>query len=88
PALVSDIPGNREWLANSPAGWLFPDGDDQAVTEGILRAYRRRTELQPVGTAARALAEKRANWPENFKCLLAAYELAQELVRSPIKVNA
>ncbi|MHB1447622.1 MAG: glycosyltransferase [Bellilinea sp.] len=88
PALVSDIPGNREWLANSPAGWLFPDGDDQAVTDGILRAYRRRTELQPVRTAARALAEKRANWPENFKRLLAAYELAQELVQSPIKVNA
>ena len=88
PALVSDIPGNREWLANSPAGWLFPDGDDQAVTDGILRAYRRRTELQPVRAAARTLAEKRANWPENFKRLLAAYELAQELVRSPIKVNA
>ncbi|MFA5835645.1 MAG: glycosyltransferase [Bellilinea sp.] len=88
PALVSDIPGNREWLANSPAGWLFPDGDDQAVTDGILRAYRRRTELQPVRAAARALAEKRANWPVNFKRLLAAYELAQELVQSPIKVNA
>jgi len=87
PALVSDIPGNREWLANSPAGWLFPDGDDQSVTDGILRAYKRRTELQPVRTAARALAEKRANWQENFKRLLAAYELAQNLVRSPIKVN-
>ena len=87
PALVSDIPGNREWLANSPAGWLFPDGDDQAVTDGILRAYRRRIELQPVRTAARALAEQRANWPENFKRLLAAYELAQELVRSPNKVK-
>lgn len=87
PALVSDIPGNREWLANSPAGWLFPDGNDQAVTDGILRAYRRRIELQPVRTAARALAEQRANWPENFKRLLAAYELAQELVRSPNKVK-
>ena len=88
PALVSDIPGNREWLANSPAGWIFPDGDDQAVTDGILKAYRRRTELQPVRNAARALAEKHANWPENFKRLLAAYELAQSLVQSPIKVKA
>ncbi|MHB8856612.1 MAG: glycosyltransferase [Bellilinea sp.] len=87
PALVSDIPGNREWLANSPAGWLFPDGDDQAITDGVLRAYRHRIELQPVRTAARALAEKRANWPENFKRLLAAYELAQELVRFPNKVK-
>ncbi len=79
PALVSDIPGNREWLADSGAGWLFPDGDDQALTERILNAYQRRGELQPVRLAARALAEKRANWPVNFKRLLFAYEKAQEL---------
>jgi len=78
PALVSDIPGNREWLADSGAGWLFPDGDDQAVTKGILNAYQRRSELQPMRLAARALAEKRANWPVNFKRLLHAYEMAQE----------
>jgi glycosyltransferase involved in cell wall biosynthesis len=88
PALVSDIPGNREWLANSPAGWIFPDGDDQAVTDGIIKAYQHRTELQPMRNAARALAEKHANWPENFKRLLAAYELAQGLVQTPIKVKA
>lgn len=88
PALVSDIPGNREWLADCPAGWLFPDGDDQAVTDAILETYRRRTELQPMRNAARTLAEKRANWPENFKRLLAAYELAQGLVQTPIKVKA
>lgn len=82
PALVSDIPGNREWLADSGAGWLFPDGDDQALTEGILRAYDHRSELQPVCLAARALAEERANWPINFKRLLKAYDLAREITRN------
>jgi glycosyltransferase involved in cell wall biosynthesis len=88
PSLVSDIPGNREWLADNPAGWLFPDGDVQAIAAGILQAYAQRKTLQPMQSAARALAQKRANWPENFKKLLVAYELAQQLARSPQKVVA
>ena len=88
PALASDIPGNREWLADSPAGWLFPDSDAQAVADGILTAYAQRKSLTPMRAAARALAEKRANWPENFKKLLAGYELALQLAKSPIKVVA
>ncbi len=76
PALISDIPGNREWLADSEAGWLFSDGDDQALAVGILHAYRRRNNLQPARLAARALAEKRADWKVNFQRLLYAYDLA------------
>ena len=86
PALASDIPGNREWLADNPAGWLFADGDAQAVADGILTAYAQRKSLTRMRAAARALAEKRANWPENFKKLLAGYELALQLAKSPIKV--
>ncbi len=86
PALASDIPGNREWLADNPAGWLFADGDAQAVADGILTAYAQRKSLTRMRSAARALAEKRANWPENFKKLLAGYELALQLAKSPIKV--
>lgn len=82
PALVSDIPGNREWLENSQAGWLFPDGDAQAVSAGILAAYKQRDAQKPVRAAARALAERRADWPQNFKRLLTAYELALDLSKS------
>ena len=88
PALASDIPGNREWLTDSPAGWLFPDGDAQAAADGMLKAYEQRKSLQSVQSAARTLAERRANWPENFKKLLTAYELAQQLARSPKQVVA
>ena len=31
PVLVSDIPGNREWVTDGEQGWLFPDGDDAAA---------------------------------------------------------
>lgn len=88
PCLVSDIPANREWLQDSPAGWLFADGDEQAVTDGILQAYAQRDSLQPARHAARELAQARANWSENFKKLLGAYELAQSLVNPQIEVEA
>ena len=79
PALVSDIAGNREWLEGSAAGWFFPDGDEAAVASGILNAYRLRGKLPEVRSAARELAEQRANWNINFQRLLDAYELALQL---------
>ncbi|MEN4013006.1 MAG: glycosyltransferase [Chloroflexota bacterium] len=82
PALVSDIPGNREWITTGQDGWLFPDGDDQAITAGILRALDLGRQLAEVRSAARALAEQRANWQINFQRLLAAYDLALSLQRS------
>jgi glycosyltransferase involved in cell wall biosynthesis len=76
PALVSDIPGNREWLENSPAGWLFGDGDEVGLAEGIMKAYHQRQDLAKVGQAARHLAEERADWRKNFQVLLTAYQIA------------
>jgi len=76
PVLVSDIPGNREWIETGRQGWLFPDGDDQALAEGLLRAAAEPRSLIEMGASARRLAEARANWPENFKKLLAAYQQA------------
>jgi L-malate glycosyltransferase len=82
PVLVSDIAGNREWLENSPAGWLFADGDEVALAEGILRACRQREQLAAAGKAARQLAEQRADWECNFQKLLGAYEMAVRWSRS------
>ena len=77
PALVSDIPGNKEWITPEVQGWLFPDGNEDVLVEGILHAYRQRSRLAEIGKAARRLAEQRADWTENFKMLLQAYELAR-----------
>jgi glycosyltransferase involved in cell wall biosynthesis len=77
PALVSDIPGNKEWITPEGQGWLFPDWNEDALVEGILRAYDQRSRLAEIGKAARRLAEKRADWTENFKVLLNAYDLAR-----------
>ncbi|MGD0005812.1 MAG: glycosyltransferase family 4 protein [Anaerolineaceae bacterium] len=77
PALVSDIPGNKEWITPGVQGWLFPDGDEDALVESILQTYRQRGRLAEIGKAARRLAEQRADWTENFKVLLKAYDLAR-----------
>jgi L-malate glycosyltransferase len=76
PALVSDIPGNREWIGPGGPGWLFPDGDLQALADGILSAAHQRSSLGSLGAAARALAEERADWRKNFQIMLDGYEKA------------
>jgi len=81
PVLVSDIPGNREWVepgAPEAVGALFPDGDSNALAEGILRAAGDPNGLAGQRRAARALAERRANWPENFKKLLRTYQTLKD----------
>jgi glycosyltransferase involved in cell wall biosynthesis len=76
PVLVSDIPGNREWITPGLQGWWFPDGDYRAMAEGIVQAVEQRQLLPEMGLQARQLAEQRANWDRNFTELLRAYELA------------
>jgi glycosyltransferase involved in cell wall biosynthesis len=95
PVLVSDIPGNREWvipyasqhikisasplpstLEEGDVGWLFPDGDADALAQAILHAVEQRRNLPDMGRRARALAEQRADWNKNFPNLFKAYDIA------------
>ena len=76
PVLVSAIPGNCEWVQEGVQGWLFPDGDAQALAQAISHAAENRPALAGLGKAARSQAEKRANWNLNFPRLLQAYEMA------------
>lgn len=74
PALLSDIPGNQEWVTPGINGWLFADGDDQALAQAILLAAEQRSQLAEMGRAARQIAEERADWPKNFARLSNAYQ--------------
>jgi L-malate glycosyltransferase len=75
PALVSDIPSNREWVTPGQVGDLFTDGD-VASLESKLLALASDPNISAYGKQARALAEARADWNINFQKLLLAYELA------------
>ena len=81
PALVSDIPGNREWITPGENGWLFPDGDARAMAEGMIRAVDERDRLPGMGLKARLTAETRADWERNFPKLFDLYEIAQRRAR-------
>jgi len=74
PVLVSDIPGNREWVKEGTQGWLFPDGNVYALAQGIIRAVRERDHLPQLGRASRIQVEQRADWSKNFPVLLRAYD--------------
>lgn len=73
PCLVSDIPGNKEWVTEGKNGWLFPDGDAQALAAKILQAMDQHERLPEMGRAARAVAEERADWKENAGKLMQVY---------------
>lgn len=79
PALVSDIPGNREWVTPGQTGWWFRDGDDSALAAAIVQASQTRGTLPELGRRARQVAEARADWRANFNILLRAYEQARQV---------
>ena len=78
PALVSDIPANKEWVSEGVNVWLFPDGNAEALAEKILAAIAQKRKFARIGRAARKLAEEKADWKKNFGILLKAYERAVE----------
>jgi glycosyltransferase involved in cell wall biosynthesis len=81
PAIVSDIPGNREWVSAGWNGWLFKDGDRDTLARLMLDACRS-VELRAVyGKHAREIVVDRADWKKNSARLMDAYLTAIELDR-------
>jgi glycosyltransferase involved in cell wall biosynthesis len=76
PVVVSDIPGNREWVTPAENGWWFQDGDIGSMVEALSDALQERNRLPEMGRAARLLAEQRADWERNFPQLFKAYNIA------------
>ncbi|GAB4525723.1 MAG: glycosyltransferase [Anaerolineales bacterium] len=77
PALVSDIPGNREWVTPEENGWWFRDGDARDLESRLEVAFQARARLPEMGRAARRTAESRADWRKNFPKLFDAYEFVR-----------
>lgn len=75
PALVSDIPSNREWIQPGRQGWLFPVGDSATLADKIMAAMHS-PDLNSIAQRARQRAEERADWSKNKLGLQRAYEMA------------
>ena len=78
PSLVSDIPGNQEWITPGVTGWLFESGKVISLIEWIKQVSHSRSESITVCESARVVVQKRADWSKNFPKLLNAYALARE----------
>ena len=75
PGIVSDIPGNREWVSSGEQGWVFHDGDADEMS-ALMHTARHEPALVEYAARARAMAEQKADWRSNFPVLLQAYEAA------------
>ncbi len=85
PVLVSDIPGNREWVEHGAQGWLFPAGDIEALAHKLLAAAQSSpAELQAMRKAARAQAEARADWSQNQLLIPQAYAIALQQAKEAV----
>lgn len=76
PVLLSDVPGNLEWITPGEQGWFFRDGNIQSLAEAITKAVENRKALTGMRQSARLLAQQRADWEKNFPELLRAYRMA------------
>jgi L-malate glycosyltransferase len=75
PCLVSEIPGNKEWIEDGVNGWLFRDGDVDDLAKKITYAIKNRKLFKKIGESARITAEQKADWKKNFGKLLEAYNV-------------
>jgi glycosyltransferase involved in cell wall biosynthesis len=78
PALLTDIPGNKEWIeVPGEIGWLYKDGDANDLTQGIHYAYENQNLLPAMARQARRVSELKGDWQKNFPRLFEAYRIAQ-----------
>lgn len=75
-SIVSDIPGNREWVTAGTNGWLFNDGDSDQLASLMIEAASKPELRTSLGAAARMIVTERANWQQNYPKLLDAYRMA------------
>jgi len=82
PVVVTDAPGNREWVegqggGGAEGGWLAPPGDAGAFAQALVQAaHLDASQRQSVALRHRALVESRADWHANTRRLLAVYQQA------------
>ncbi|OGV50860.1 MAG: hypothetical protein A2X49_05450 [Lentisphaerae bacterium GWF2_52_8] len=74
PALVSELPGNREWITPAVNGFLAKAGDAGDFASGLmLLSQLPKEERNEIALRNRRMVEERADWKRNFPKLLDSY---------------
>ena len=74
PVLVSDVPGNREWVDSPSSGWTRPHEVDAFGGAWLEAASLSDADRQEIRVRNREIAVARANWDDNVTRLLDAYD--------------
>jgi glycosyltransferase involved in cell wall biosynthesis len=69
PAIVTDIPGNQEWIKDGSTGLLFPVRDYKALAERIVKLSRDEDLRNTLAEKAYQTVSEKANWQKNSKLL-------------------
>lgn len=74
PVVVTDVPGNREWVEPGENGWLAPVDDVEGFTAALLEAASLPDDaLTRLAEHNRAVTEARADWHANVEGLMRMY---------------
>jgi L-malate glycosyltransferase len=74
PVVVADAGGNREWVREGENGWLYSPGDLPALVAAISTALENSALWSAMGRANINSVKARANWEQNSRQLLLAYD--------------
>jgi glycosyltransferase involved in cell wall biosynthesis len=75
PVVVTDIPSNREWIAEDKNGWLAATGSSEDFAAKLLLAASRSPgDLAAISARNQSVIAERADWDQNFPRLLRLYE--------------
>jgi glycosyltransferase involved in cell wall biosynthesis len=72
--VVTDIPSNREWIADGDNGFLVSIENENLLAKKIVEAIRDRRLLGEAHKKNRKLVEQRAYWRENIKKIAELYQ--------------
>ena len=72
--VVTDIPSNKEWIADGENGFLVPKENENLLARKIVEAIRDHGLLGEAYKKNRKLVEQRAYWRENIKKIAELYQ--------------
>lgn len=71
--IVTDIPGNKEWIEDGKNGFLFPKSDHKALAERIVLAINEPARRPDFRERNQAIISGRAIWEDNMKAIEAEF---------------
>jgi len=80
--LVSNIPGNREWINDSENGMLFPVRDHEKLAQKIILLAKDNDLRKNLGEKASITVREKADWKKNSRILYEKLESLSKISKS------